>query len=38
MTCEHGYTFMFDCPICLCPVCDRPESECAPGCHEDECV
>lgn len=35
MLCEHGYTYGWDCPICVCPVCEEPWAE-GQHIHEDE--
>lgn len=29
--CQHGYTAFFDCPLCECPGCGRPQDLCV--CH-----
>lgn len=34
--CPHGYTAFFDCPLCECPGCGRPQDIC--NCHERELV
>lgn len=34
--CPHGYTMFFDCPLCECPGCGRPQDICS--CHEREFV
>jgi hypothetical protein len=32
--CPHGYTAIFDCPICECPGCARPQDACV--CHLEQ--
>ncbi len=32
--CPHGYTMFFDCPLCDCPGCGRPQDLC--NCHDHE--
>lgn len=36
MSCEHGYSSGWDCPLCPCPFpgCEKTEAECPPGAHE----
>jgi len=32
--CQHGYTAFWDCPLCECPGCGRPQDLCT--CHDQQ--